>query len=249
MFVAGVLAAIAIGVALGLLGGGGSLLTVPTIHYLFGVEAHAAIASSLLIVGTTAATTLVSHLRAGRVRVRIGLVFGVSSMVSSYGAGRLTSLVPPGVLLVGFAVVAAIAAVAMLRPRRELFARDAAVGRLVLAGLGLGAITGFVGAGGGFLIVPALIVLVGLSMQEAAATSLLVIAMSSFSAFAATARDVALDGRVVGVVLVAAIAGGLAGSKLSARIPASQLRRWFGWFVLILAIAIFGAELPRMLRG
>ena len=248
MFILGVLVSVLIGASLGLLGGGGSILTVPTIHYLFGVQAHAAIASSLLIVGVTSLVALVPHLRAGNVRARIGLVFGASSMASAYVAGRLSSHVPPGVLLVAFGAIMVVAAIAMLRPRRARAPRPAAsLGWLVVQGLLVGAVTGFVGAGGGFVIVPALVVLVGLPMQQAAATSLLVIAMNSFVAFSATAQTVSLDGRVIGAVLGAAIVGGVVGSLVAHRISPARLRRWFGWLVLAMAVVILAAELPALL--
>ena len=228
MFVLGVCAAVLIGLSLGLLGGGGSILTVPTIHYLFGLEAHAAITSSLLIVGVASLAALVPHLRAGRVRIRIGQVFGLSSMISAYAAGRLSHAVAPGVLLVAFGVLMAIAALAMLWPRRDPKprppAREAALGWLVAQGLAVGALTGFVGAGGGFVIVPALVMLVGMPIKEATATSLLVIAMNSFVAFGATVGSVSLDGRVVGAVLAAAVVGSVLGGRLAAHVPPTRLR-------------------------
>ena len=250
MFILGVLVSVLIGASLGLLGGGGSILTVPTIHYLFGLQAHAAIATSLLIVGTTSLVALVPHLRAGNVQARIGLIFGASSMASAYVAGRLSSHVAPGVLLVAFGAIMVVAAIAMLRPRRVAAPRQpASLAWLVAQGLLVGAVTGFVGAGGGFVIVPALVVLVGLPMQQATGTSLLVIAMNSFVAFSATVQTVSLDGRVVGAVLTAAIVGGIFGSLLAKKISPARLRSSFGWLVLAMAVVILAAELPALLRG
>ncbi|MCE9578934.1 MAG: sulfite exporter TauE/SafE family protein [Deltaproteobacteria bacterium] len=247
LFLVGVGVSVLIGVSLGLLGGGGSILTVPTIHYVFGVEAHAAITSSLLIVGVTSLVALVPHLRARRVRGRIGLVFGGASMLSAYGAGRLSRLVSPTVLLIAFGAMMVVAAVAMLRPRTREAPPRASLVALVVQGLAVGAVTGFVGAGGGFVIVPALVVIVGLSMPEAVATSLLVIAMNSFVAFGATVGAVALDGRVIAAVLIAAIAGGAAGGMVAGRVPAARLRRGFGWFVLAMAAVVLGTELARLI--
>ncbi len=249
VFVLGICAAVLVGISLGLLGSGGSILTVPTIHYIFGVEAHAAITSSLLIVGVTSVVALVPHLRAKRVQIRIGFVFGVSSMVSAYASGRLARLVAPNVLLIAFGVMMLIAALAMLRPRGREALRTASLASLVALGLVVGAITGFVGAGGGFVIVPALVVLVGLSMPEAIATSLMVIAMNSFVAFGATVGAVSLDMRVIGAVLAAAIIGSVVGTVIGGRVPPTKLRRWFGWFVLAIALVILGAELPQLLSG
>jgi uncharacterized membrane protein YfcA len=246
MVILGICAALLIGGSLGLFGGGGSILTVPTLHYLFGIETHAAIAGSLLIVGATSLVTLIPHLRAGRVRMRIGLVFGASSMVSAYVAGRLATHVPAGVLLAAFALMMVVAGLAMLRPQRTPGSRHAP-GWLVVQGLAVGAITGFVGAGGGFVIVPALVVLVGLPIMEAVATSLLVITLNSFTAFTATVTSVSLDGPVIGVVLAAAIIGGVIGGRLAHRVSPAQLRRWFGWLVLATAVVILAAELPALL--
>jgi uncharacterized membrane protein YfcA len=248
MFILGICAALLIGASLGLFGGGGSILTVPTLHYIFGIETHAAITGSLLVVGATSLVTLIPHLRAGRVRVRIGLVFGASSMVSAYVAGRLARHVPAGVLLAAFALLMVVAGIAMLRPRSGSGSRRAPVW-LVVQGLAVGAITGFVGAGGGFVIVPALVVLVGLAMEEAVATSLLVITLNSFVAFGATVSSVTLDGAVLGAVLAAAIVGGVIGGRLACRVSPAQLRRWFGWLILAMAGVILGAELPTLLGG
>ncbi|MCX5743203.1 MAG: sulfite exporter TauE/SafE family protein [Proteobacteria bacterium] len=242
----GILAAMLIGVSLGLLGGGGSILTVPTIHYVFGVEAHAAIASSLLVVGVVSVVALIPHLRHGRVHLRVGLIFGASSMITAFGAARLSSHVPAGVLLVGFAAMMIVAGLAMLRPAANV-RRMTSITWLVGYGAAVGLVTGFVGAGGGFIIVPALVVLVGLPIREATATSLLVIALNSFVAFSATASTVPLDGRVIGTVLVAAMAGGLVGGRLAGRLSPTVLRRAFGWFVLGMALVIFVAELPHLL--
>ncbi len=244
MFILGIVASLLIGGSLGLLGGGGSILTVPTLHYIFGLEAHAAIAGSLLVVGLTSGVTLIPHLRAGRVRIRIGLVFGAASMASAYVAARLARDVPAGVLLGAFAILMLVAGLAMLRPGRPRAARHAP-GWLVAQGLVVGAITGFVGAGGGFVIVPSLVVLVGLTMEEAIATSLLVITANSVLAFAATASSVSLDAPVIATVLVAAIAGGAIGARLVHRVSPAQLRRGFGWLVLAMAVVMLAAELAR----
>ncbi|MBL0219637.1 MAG: sulfite exporter TauE/SafE family protein [Myxococcales bacterium] len=249
MVILGACAAVLIGISLGLFGGGGSILTVPTIHYLFGVETHAAITSSLLVVGVTSLFTLIPHLRARRVRLRVGLVFGVASMASAYVAGSLSRHVAPAVLLIAFGGMMVVAALAMLRPRRGPAATRASFGWLIAQGLIVGSITGFVGAGGGFVIVPALVVLVGLSMPEAVATSLLVIAMNSFVAFGATVGAVTLDPRVVAIVLAGALLGSVVGGAVAKSIPAVRLRRWFGWFVLAMAIVILGVEVSRWITG
>ena len=193
MLVLGVLLSVLIGVSLGLLGGGGSILTVPTIHYVFGVETHAAIASSLAVVGITSVAALVPHARARRVQWRTGLIFGVASMAGAYSAGRVAKHLPAAALLVAFGAMMLVTAIAMLRKRAPASGGVARGGKraplplIIVEGLVVGAVTGLVGAGGGFLVVPALVLLGGLGMAEAVGTSLLVIAMKSFAAFAGSA--------------------------------------------------------------
>jgi uncharacterized protein len=151
--------AFAVGVSLGLLGGGGSVLSVPLLVYVAGWSPHQAATGSLFVVGITSAVSLIPHARQGRVRWRTGLIFGLAGMVGAYAGGRLAALVPGGVLLVSFAVMMLVAAAGMIRGRRgdggekeELHLAAA-----LALGLAVGAATGFVGAGGGFAIVPALV--------------------------------------------------------------------------------------------
>lgn len=250
MFVLGSLAALLIGLSLGLLGGGGSVLAVPTLHYLFGLDAHAAITISLLVVGVTSAVAVIPHARAGKVRLRVGLTFGAAALASAFVAGRLSHLVPPALLLVALSAVMLVAAFAMLRPRARLVAcsRDGSVASLVAIGTAVGAVTGFVGAGGGFVIVPALVLLVGIPMRDAIATSLVVIATSAFAAFGASAGDVSLDPAVVLAVLIPAVGGALVGGRLAARLDATSLRRMFGALVLVVAVSMLAIEGARLVH-
>ncbi|HEX2690219.1 MAG TPA: sulfite exporter TauE/SafE family protein, partial [Kofleriaceae bacterium] len=185
MFALGLVLSLAIGLSLGLLGGGGSILTVPVLHYVFRVEAHDAIAMSLVIVGATSTIALVPLARAGHVHWRIGLAFGGASMIAAFAGGRLGATLPDVVLIVAFAVVMLAAGVAMLtRARASLAASDTGdmrLPRVLVIGLGIGLITGTLGAGGGFLIVPMLALLGGFAIRDASATSLLVIAMNSLA--------------------------------------------------------------------
>src|SRR5699024_10766365 len=154
-----------VGVSLGLLGGGGSILTVPLLTYVAGMEPREAITASLFVVGVTSLIGTVSHARRGNVRWRTGLVFGGASMVGAFGAGRLGAHLPGTVLMVAFAVMMLASAIAMIRRKAARAHRsDIAVGRAVLDGFVVGAVTGLVGAGGGFLVVPALVLLGGLTM-------------------------------------------------------------------------------------
>lgn len=246
--------ALLIGVSLGLLGGGGSILTVPILRYVLGLEAHQAIALSLLIVGITSAAALVPHARRGRVRWRTGAVFGLSGMAGAFTAGRIAHRVPPGVLLAGFAVMMFATAFAMLRSCRTARThrteqpRELPIAKVLLEGFAVGAVTGLVGAGGGFLVVPALVLLGGLPMELAVGTSLVVIAMKSFAGLAGFLGHTPVD-FALGIALSAsAVLGSVAGSLLMRRIPALALRAGFGWFVIAMALFILGQEVPALLE-
>ncbi len=239
--------AVLVGVTLGLLGGGGSILTVPLLAYVAGMDAKQAIATSLLVVGVTSAVGAVSHARAGRVQWRTGLVFGAAGMAGAYAGGLLARFIPGTVLLIGFAVLMIATAVAMLRGRRSTSTSDRphsmAVRKIMLEGLVVGLVTGLIGAGGGFLIVPALALLGGLTMPVAVGTSLMVIAMNSFTGFAGYLASVQIDWAVAGAVTAAALVGGLIGARLTAMVNPDALRKAFGWFVLAMSSVILGQEI------
>jgi uncharacterized membrane protein YfcA len=240
-------AAVLIGVALGVLGGGGSILTVPILVYLAGLDAKQAIAMSLFVVGVTSALGAIPHARAGRVRWRTGLLFGATAMAGAYGGGRLAAFIPGGWLLAGFGIMMVATAVAMLRePRRAPVDphRELPVLLVVTEGVVVGAITGLVGAGGGFLVVPALVLLGGLPMAVAVGTSLVVIAMKSFAALAGYLSSVPIDWRLALAVTAAAAVGGLLGGRLTGRIPERLLRQGFGWFVVVMGAFVLTQQLP-----
>lgn len=194
-----VLLAVVVGLSLGLLGGGGSILMVPLLVYVAGMDPKEAIAASLVVVGVTAAMSVVGHARAGRVRWRTGLIFGAAGMAGAFAGGLLGGLLPGALLLAGFAVMMVVTAVAMLRGRTDLDPARAhtelPIARVLLDGGVVGLVTGLVGAGGGFLVVPALALLGGLPMGVAVGTSLLVIAMKSFAGLAGYLTSVTLDWR------------------------------------------------------
>jgi uncharacterized membrane protein YfcA len=232
-----------VGVALGMLGGGGSILMVPLLTYVGGLDAKQAIATSLLVVGATSAIGAISHARAGRVRWGVGLLFGGAGMTGAYGGGLVARFVPASALLVGFAVLMCVAAVAMLRDRADLSdAQRAPMGRLLVLGLAVGAVMGLVGAGGGFLLVPALVLFGGLPLAAAVGTSLVVIAMQSFAGLAGHLADTPLDWRLAGLVTAVAVAGGLVGGRLTTKVEPDVLRRGFGWFVLVMASLVLASE-------
>ncbi|GAB2826553.1 sulfite exporter TauE/SafE family protein [Streptomyces chlorus] len=244
-----VAASLLVGVSLGVLGGGGSILTVPILVYLAGQGTKEAIATSLFVVGVTSLAALVPHARARRIRWRTGLLFGAFSMVGAYGGGRLAEYIPGTVLLVAFALMMLATAVAMLRkPRRgREKARptrgDLPLKHIAVEGLVVGAVTGLVGSGGGFLIVPALVILGGLPMGIAVGTSLLVIAMKSFAGLAGHLSSVEIDWRLALTVTAAAVAGSLAGGRLAGRIPQDVLRTAFGWFVVVMGVFVLAQQL------
>lgn len=239
--------AVLVGVSLGLLGGGGSILTVPLLAYVAGMDAKQAIATSLLVVGTTSAVGAISHAKAGRVQWRTGLIFGTAGMAGAYAGGLLGQFIPGSVLLLAFAAMMIATAIAMLRGRKNSDEADGAhripVVKVIAEGLVVGLVTGLVGAGGGFLVVPALALLGGLSMPVAVGTSLVVIAMKSFAGFGGYLTSVAIDWRIAGMVTLAAVSGALIGARLTAIVNPDALRKAFGWFVLAMSSVILAEEL------
>lgn len=247
---------VVIGLSLGVLGGGGSILTVPILVYVAGFEAKEAIAASLFVVGVTSAVSVLSHARGGRVMWRTGLIFGAAGMAGAFVGGLLGGHIPGQILLIAFAIMMVATSVAMLRGRKRKTDDDGAtpvkhelpLGRVLLDGAVVGLVTGLVGAGGGFLVVPALALLGGLPMSVAVGTSLVVIAMKSFAGLAGYLTTVQLDWGLTLGVTAAAIAGTLIGSKLAGRIPEAALRMAFGWFVLAMGTFVLIQQAPADLR-
>jgi uncharacterized protein len=246
---------VVIGLSLGVLGGGGSILTVPILVYVAGFEAKEAIAASLFVVGVTSAVSVISHARGGRVMWRTGLIFGAAGMAGAFVGGLLGGHIPGQILLIAFAIMMVATSVAMLRGRKKKNDDGAApvkhelpLGRVLLDGAVVGLITGLVGAGGGFLVVPALALLGGLPMSVAVGTSLVVIAMKSFAGLAGYLTTVQLDWGLTLSVTAAAIIGSLIGSKLAGRIPEAALRKAFGWFVLAMGTFVLTQQAPEDLR-
>jgi uncharacterized membrane protein YfcA len=235
-----------IGVSLGLLGGGGSILTVPILTYVVGMETRQAVAASLFVVAVTSATGAIAHARAGRVQWRTGAMFGAAGMAGAFAGGQAAVLIPAGALMVAFATMMIATAIAMLRRRRLPRAPrpgSLPVGRILLDGAAVGVVTGIVGAGGGFLVVPALVLLGGLPMDLAVGTSLIVIAMKSFAGLAGHLGHVDLDWSTTIAVTAAAVAGSIAGGRLAGKIPPERLRSAFGVFVLVMAAVILADQL------
>ena len=235
----GLALAVLIGLSLGLLGGGGSILTVPVFVYVLGFAAKPAIAMTLPVVGTASLVGAARHWRAGNVRLRAALFFGLAAMAGAYLGARLAVHVAGAVQLATLGVVMVAAAVSMLAGRRE----DGAAHRrpapvLLAAGVGVGMLTGFVGIGGGFLIVPALVLLAGLPMKQAVGTSLVVIAMNSAAGFAGYAGTVAVPWGFLAAFTACAVVGILLGTRLVRHVSAGALRRGFAVFLLAVAALV-----------
>lgn len=236
----GYLLALAIGVSLGLLGAGGSILAVPVFHYALGYAVKSSVAMSLAVVGATSAVGALQRYRLGQLDARAVLSFAPSAMVGSFVGARLALLVPATAQLTLFAVTMLAAAAFMWRGRPD---HDATPSRphpvlVALAGLGVGLLSGMVGVGGGFLIVPALVLLLGVHIKEAVGTSLGVIALNAFTGFAGYLGKVELDPPAMAAFTALAVAGLFLGERLGRRVSGAGLRRQFAAFLLLVGAFI-----------
>ena len=275
MEILGYIGAILMGLSLGLIGGGGSILTVPILVYLFQVDAVLATAYSLFIVGLTSLVGSFSHIKLGNVHWRTAIVFGIPSIISVFlTRSYLVPRIPDPILTFGqdpsggasmvitksvgllllFAVIMVMAAYSMIKPTKKPAADGLQANEnnepqfnypLILAeGAIVGVVTGLVGAGGGFLIIPALVLLAKLPMKKAVGTSLMIIAAKSLIGFVGDMRgDEVIDWSFLGVFSSIAVVGILLGSWLSKRIPGEKLKPAFGWFVLVMGTYIIIKEL------
>jgi uncharacterized membrane protein YfcA len=246
MSILGLALSILIGVSLGFFGGGGSILTVPLLVYVMAVPTKPAIASSLLIVGAASISGAFQHWRAGNVELRTGLVFGAAGMVGAYLGGRASAFIDGALLLLLFSAMMMLTSAALWRGRRapdKAAVSEHQTGRLLAQGFSVGIFTGLIGAGGGFLIVPALVLWAGLPMPSAVGTSLLIIVLNTLAGFAGYASHVQVDYALVGAVGTAAIAGSFVGSRLTRRIDPASLRRAFAGFIAVMATLILIREI------
>ncbi|MEO8471052.1 MAG: sulfite exporter TauE/SafE family protein [Chryseolinea sp.] len=255
----GYIASIAIGLILGLLGGGGSILSIPILVYLFQIDVVLASAYSLFIVGTTSLVGAIPKYKDHFVNVRTGLWFGIPSILAIFSTRRwIVHAIPEVVydndhilitkrlLLLGiFAMLMIFASISMIRGRQETDseADRIRVGWLVVQGTVIGFLTGLVGAGGGFLIIPALVLLTGLTFKTAVGTSLFIISINSYSGFIGDFFNYDMNWRLLATITSLAVAGILIGNKLSAKVPSQLLRRIFGWFTLAIGFFILLKEL------
>ncbi|HZS59136.1 MAG TPA: TSUP family transporter [Gemmatimonadaceae bacterium] len=241
MTAVGLFLALAVGLSLGLLGGGGSVLTVPIFKYVLGFDAKPAIAMSLIVVGALSLIGAARHWRAGRVDFRVAAIMGGIAIPASYVAARLAAFISGPVQLTMFAIVVIVAAISMLRPRKEddTPAAPAHLLRMFPAALGVGALTGLIGVGGGFLIVPTLVLFGGVPTKVAIGTSLLVIAANCAAGFAGYVGQVMIPWPAVGEFTAIAAIGIFGGAYLCDFISAARLRRGFAVLLLGVGIAVF----------
>ncbi|WP_193211092.1 sulfite exporter TauE/SafE family protein [Luteolibacter marinus] len=230
------LGACLIGLSLGLTGAGGSIITLPVLVYLAGVPPADAVGLSLFIVGVAAAAAAVQRWRAGDFHPRAALMFALSGMVGAWLGARFTRMVSPEILMASFAVLMLAVSVKMLLAR-DGDTTEAAVCqpfRCVGAGTGVGILTGFLGVGGGFLLMPALMKFARLPLRAATGTSLAVIAFNAAAGFAAHAGEQDhTDWTLAATFSILAVSGSLAGNALASRLPVRHLRRGFGVMVLL----------------
>jgi uncharacterized protein len=263
MEIAGYIASLVIGISLGLIGGGGSILTVPVLVYLFRIEPVLATAYSLFIVGSTSLVGAFPKYKHGLINLKTALIFGVPSIAAVFATRKyIIPLIPDTVFTLGdiaitknilmmlvFAVLMVFASITMIRNKKPEVSGEAVqkfnYPLIVAEGAIVGVLTGLVGAGGGFLIIPALVILSKLPMKQAVGTSLLIIAAKSLIGFTGDVSNAEyeIDWSFLMIITAIAIAGIFLGNWLSHKVSSEKLKRGFGWFVLVMGIYIIIKEL------
>ena len=237
------------GTVFGIFGAGGSILLVPILVYVLGVPIKEALGMSLLILTLTGGFATAAHARSGNVQWWIGLRWAGLGMLGAYAGGRVAELIPPHALLTTFATVVVVAALTMIRRRTPTPHEAPAIPmkKVVSVGLVLGFFTGMIGVGGGFLIVPALVLLCGIDIKKAIGTSLLIITINSFGGFLGFAAHQTFDWHLTAVVAAFNAAGSLLGERVGKPLPGHRLRPAFGVFLLIVGTAMVVENLREML--
>ena len=259
----GYFASILIGVALGLIGGGGSILTVPVLVYLMAIEPVAATSYSLFIVGLTSGVGSVGYFKKGLVNIKTAIVFGIPSIIAVFTTRALiVPAIPKEVFSIGdfivtksilmmllFAILMIAASYSMIKKDKKTNSNEKEEDQkfnyplILIEGAVVGILTGLVGAGGGFLIIPALVILSKLPMKEAVGTSLVIIAAKSLIGFFGESSETATDWQFLFTISAFAIIGIFIGTALSKKIDGAKLKPAFGWFVLVMGIYIITKEL------
>lgn len=265
MEIIGYIASIAIGLSLGLIGGGGSILTVPVLVYLFGVSPVLATAYSLFIVGFTSLIGVIPKYKQGFVSMRTAIVFGIPSILTVFLTRKwIVPAIPDHIGTIGslmidksmllmliFAALMLVASISMIRSKKDKKEEKLSDKHrfnyplIVIEGSVVGILTGLVGAGGGFLVIPALVILGKLPMKEAIGTSLFIVAIKSLIGFLGDVSQESqqIDWQLLLIITGLATIGIIIGSRLSNKIEGAKLKKGFGWFVLIMGVYIFLKEL------
>lgn len=239
-----------IGLLLGLLGGGGSLLTVPALVYLVGQTPQSAITTSLAIVGANSLLGASFHRAQGTLSWTVALTFGGTGMLTAYAAAGLSKWLPPAALLSAFAALMLLVGGLMLTRRESnmgVTRHPRPLPVVTISGAVVGLLTGIFGVGGGFLIVPALVILVGLPMQAAVGTSLVVIAMNSLAGFLGHLDSGLFNLPLTLIFTSAGLLGTFTGTRLTHQLPAQKLQKSFAVFVIVLAVVLLADNLPKLL--
>jgi len=260
MEIFGYIASVLIGISLGLIGGGGSILTVPVLVYLFGLDAFLATEYSLFIVGISSVVGSVSYFKKGLVNFKTALVFGIPSIISIFlTRNYMLPLIPDNVFIINkfmvtkdilllliFAGLMILASYKMIGKGKECQVETHHKNNTLLAageGSVVGILTGLVGAGGGFMIIPALVSLLKTPMKVAIGTSLVIISLNSLIGFFSSINNVAIDWKLLITISSIAIVGIIIGSKLSKKVDGKKLKPAFGWFILVMGIYIIIKEI------
>ncbi len=257
----GYIGALLIGLVLGLIGGGGSILTVPVLVYLLGINPILATAYSLFVVGSASLVGAIRNMQKGLVDLRTAIVFAIPAFISVYASRKyLIPAIPEEITQIGdflltknvaimifFAVIMLLASISMIRNQRKESEEEQEIKYnyplIILEGLLVGVVTGIVGAGGGFLIIPALVLLARLPMKKAVATSLLIIAIKSLIGFLGDVQNLEIDWIFLGIFTLLSVVGIFVGIYLNQFIDGKKLKKGFGWFVLLMGIYIIFKEL------
>lgn len=262
MEIIGYFLAALVGISLGLIGGGGSILMVPVLVYIFALNPVMATSYSLFVVGATSLVGAFNNYRKGLVSIKTALLFGLTSVTTVFITRKLIMPHIPGVLfsidgfqikqsmaiMVLFAILMLMASAAMIKGSKEPVHVDAAAtsggtAKLLLYGILVGLATGFLGAGGGFLIIPALVLILKMPMKKAVGTSLLIIALNSLIGFTGDLGHIHIDWTFLIIITAIAVAGIFIGGELAKKIAGHKLKKGFGWFILIMGIYIIIKEL------
>ena len=261
MQIAGYIASLFIGISLGLIGGGGSILTVPVLVYLFGISPALGISYSLFVVGFTSLIGAFNNYRKRLVNFRVALIFGAASITTVFVTRKfIIAQVPNIIFEIGsfavtysllvmllFAALMLAASISMIRSKKiavdENTTSKKQTGSLLLYGILIGLVTGFLGAGGGFLLIPALVILMKLPIKQAIGTSLLIIALNSLIGFVGDIGRYPVDWKFLSTITAIAIVGVFIGGLFNDKVNAEKLKKGFGWFVLVMGVYILVKEI------